>query len=239
MQLNINTDAVVKFTNKLEKLHKSALPVAIRGALNKAAFNVKQETLLKSADKEFIKRQPNFFKANSRVEMAQGFNLSQMKATVGMVSNGLKGGNNYAVKDLEQQEDGGTIKGKSFIPVSKARLGGSKSKAVRPINRLSNIKRIIDSRKSKGKTNKQKFVRAVREAGPGGYVLGNKSKSILWRVDSLVKGKMKITPLYSYKENRSVKVLGKDFMKKASLKSASNIEHYFIEEANRQIQKYK
>ena len=42
MQLNINSDAVVKFTNKLEKMKKFDLPIAIRVTLNDAAFDVKQ-----------------------------------------------------------------------------------------------------------------------------------------------------------------------------------------------------
>lgn len=42
MQLNVNTDATVALTNKLEKLHKSAFPVAVRSTLNSAAFDMKK-----------------------------------------------------------------------------------------------------------------------------------------------------------------------------------------------------
>jgi hypothetical protein len=94
--------------------------------LNKAAFDVKQNTMLKSAEASFVKRQPNFFKANSRVEMASGWDLDKMQATVGFNSSGLKGGsNNHAVEDLEQQERGGTIKSRSFIPTDSVPDGGS------------------------------------------------------------------------------------------------------------------
>ncbi|KKN42121.1 hypothetical protein LCGC14_0716250, partial [marine sediment metagenome] len=73
--LNVNTDEVVRYSNKLEKLHRSAFPIAIRGTLNNAAFDVKQKTMPVSAEKEFVNRQPNFFKANSKVNMAKGFNV--------------------------------------------------------------------------------------------------------------------------------------------------------------------
>jgi hypothetical protein len=238
MKLNINTDAVVIFTNKLEKIHRSALPVAVRASLNSAAFDVKKRTLLKETSESFTIRQKNFFKANSRVEQAQGFNMNTMRATIGMVEGGLKGGNNYAVKDLEQQERGGTIKGKAFIPLKAARVGGSDIKVVRPQNRLSAINKVVNARKTKGVSDKQKFNFAAHQAGIGGYVLAKyKAKEILWRVNSL-EGKIKLTPLYSYKEKRSVSVKPKGFMQKASMESAQLIEKFFILEAKKQIAKY-
>ena len=90
MILNINSNAVVSYTNTLEKLHKSAFPVAIRETLNSAAFDVKKNTMPLSAKKSFIERQPTFFKANSKVDKATGFNTSTMKSTVGFFSNNLK-----------------------------------------------------------------------------------------------------------------------------------------------------
>lgn len=239
MQLNINTDAVVSYTNTLEQMHKSALPSAIRGALNKAVFDVKKNTLQKQADASFTKRQPNFFKANSKFENAKGFNVATMKATVGMTENGLKGGSNYAVKDLEQQESGGVIKKKSFIPLAGARISGSNSKNVRANARLSQIKKIVEAKKSPGKSSRSRFVHAILEAGVGGYVL---SGSRLFRVNSLRKtnGKfMDKTALYDFKKGRSVRVSPTGFMRKASLQSAEKIEGFFVDEAKRQIDKLK
>lgn len=241
MQLNINSHEVVKFTNTLEKLHKSALPVAIRGALNKTAFNVKQNTMPNQAEKTFVNRQKNFFKANSRVEMAKGFDIKQMEAVVGFTEGGLKGDNNYAVKDLEQQERGGTIKGRSFIPTDVAR-GGDNSRPVRPGNRLAGINRIINSNKGTG-TRKQKFVKAAQLAGQGGYVIGNNERKILWRIDSITKrrGRIKIrkTPIYSFEDDREITVKGTGFMRSASLQSVNNIDEFYIAEAERQIAKLR
>ncbi len=59
---NINTDASVMLVNKLEQLHRSAFPLAVRGTLNAAAFDVKMKTLDESATQNFERRSPTFFK---------------------------------------------------------------------------------------------------------------------------------------------------------------------------------
>jgi hypothetical protein len=233
MRLDINTNNVVAFTAKLERMKKSDLPVAIRSALNDTAFDVKTKTMPKSAEK-FVNRSPNFFKANSKYEKAEGFNIRAMKSTVGFLSDNLKGGNNFAVKDLEQQEKGGTIGGKSFIPMKQARMGQSTTKAVRPNNRTTAIKNIVDARKMSGVSEKQKFRKAAIRAGVGGHVLGNKTPAILWRVNALGQP-LKMTPLYTYKENREVTVKKTGFMRSASETSANKMEAFFIAQAKRRI----
>lgn len=237
MRLNINTDAVVKFTNTLEKMHKSALPAAVRGALNKAVFDVKTKTMPAKAKSTFEQRSPNFFKANSRFENATGFNVNQMKATVGFV------GKSYAVKELEEQERGGTIGHRSYIPMKSSRVSQNNAKAVRAANRLSRIKNVINSRKQAGKTPGQKFIKAVFKAGVGGHVLGDyKGRQILWRVNSLKRlkgGQFKLTPLYSFSHGRKVNINSTRFMEKSSIESAKKIERFFIDEAKRQIAKFK
>ncbi len=243
MVLNVNVDEVVIYARKLEIIHRSAFPVAVRTALNSAAFDVKTRTMLQSSDNEFVNRQKNFFKANSRVDQAKGFDIDSMKSTVGFIEGGLKGGSNFAVKDLVQQEHGGNIRGRNFVAMRGARVGNSDTKAVRPGNRLSGINKIVDARNSKGVNDKQKFVKSVMFAGTGGYVLANyKEKVILWRVNSLDKtesGSFKLTALYSYENNRSVSVTGTHFMEKASVKSSKRIEYFFIKEAQKQLAKYK
>lgn len=139
MRLHINNDALVAFTKNLDKMHRSALPVAIRGTLNDAVYDVKTNTMPKKA-MEFKKRSPNFFKANSKFEKATGFNVNTMQATVGFYENKLAHQNtNYAVKDLEQQEHGGNIAKKTMIAMRTARVG---NKMVRASDRLSAIKKL-------------------------------------------------------------------------------------------------
>lgn len=248
MRLNINSDAAVVFTNKLEKLHRSALPVAIRQSLNSAAFDVKKRTMPKSAHKSFTVRQPNFFKANSRVEMASGFDVKTMRATVGFVEQKLKGNRNFAVKDLEQQEHGGNIKGRSLIPIDESRIGSSSTKPVRVKYRLNEIKNVINSNKVKASNRKQKFIRAAfmskKLYGSNSFVLGNirsKGRLTLSYINSIrstgKKVEIKRTPVYSYEKGFVARVKPRNFMKRASEESGLNIEHYYIENARKQIER--
>jgi hypothetical protein len=94
--------------------------------------------MLASADKHFEKRSPNFFRANSKVEKATGWDVKSMRATVGFVSHNLKY-NNEAVRELEQQEHGGSIDHRTFVPLDDARKGGNPT-PVRPMNRLKSIR---------------------------------------------------------------------------------------------------
>ena len=237
MILNINNNEVMHHTNRLRELHKSGLPVAIRETLNTAAFDVKKNTMPLSAKKSFIERQPTFFKANSKVDKAKGFNTSTMKSTVGFFSNNLKGSNNYAVEDLEEQENSGTIEKKTFIPTVHARKGGTKRGLVKPNFRLSKIreKGITDAKLMGGKNARQNYLIAANEAGVGGFVL---YKKMLWRINSLKeKSKVQRTPIYSVVAKRSIRVKSTNFMKSASLQSANKMDNYFKLEAEKQIKR--
>jgi len=225
----------VKHTRDLERLSKSALPNAVRSTLNSIAFDVKKTTMPNSAKKNFVQRKPSFFKAKSRVEMASGSNISTMNSKVGFT------GNDQAVEDLEQQEGGGKIKGRSFIPVKSARVGNSNNKSIRANARLKAIKNVVDSKNAKGKNDKEKFVKSVYFAGKGGYVLSNfKNRGYLWRVNSLNKTEskaFKLTLLYTFKKGRDVTVSKTGFMQSASLESAEKMEQIFAKEASRQFKK--
>lgn len=237
MFIDIDSSAVVIHTNRLEKISKYGLPYAIRNTLNSAAFDVKTNTMPRSAAHEFTQRVPNFFKANSRVDLARGNDIRLMKATVGFIPNNSNGAD-QAVSDLEQQEYGGTIGGRSFIPMTTAR-GGNQDKPVRPSNRISKVKKIINSNTISGKTPAQQFRHAVSMAGIGGYVIGNNQKKTLFKVVSLKEDGFKVRPLFSYKESRKVKVAGTGFMRDASVESGKKLEEIYIMEANRQIDRIR
>lgn len=266
MRLNINTDAVVRFTNQLEQMHRSALPSAIRGALNDAVFNVKTVTMPKQAN-VFKKREPNFFKANSKFENAVGFDINKMQATVGFFENKLQNrATNHAVEDLEEQEKGGSIDGRSFVAMKAARAGRGK---VRPNARMANIKKVINAKKVKSVSGHsarnvlknvrvQKLIRAAivaKTLNPSqAFILGNPNAAgsqTLFRVEELHTGTrsanktvhsrslfIRLIPLYRVKKDREVIVSGTSFMQKASLESAAQIEKYFIAQAKRQFKKF-
>lgn len=245
--LNINTDAIVAYTNRLEKLHKSDLPIAIRNTLSKAALETKTRSLLKISSNKFTNRNKTFFKAKSRFQRALGFDINKMKATVGMVDL-RRSGNDHAVRNLEQQEHGGKIRGKSFIPTDKARVGGNPSKPVAPRNRISRIpiRNVIRTRKSRGKNKDQRFIRSVimakRKFGTKAYILTDR---ILFRVNNLSfnkrsrKLRLKITPLYSFKRGRSANVTATNFMRESSLIQAKRLDIFYKNEAQKRIAKTK
>lgn len=246
LKININTKAVVAFSNKLEKMSKTALPKAVRYTLNSAAFDVKTNTMPKAAEAAFEKRTSNFFKANSKVLKAEGTDLRGMKATVGFTSLNLKGKTNFAVKDLEQQEHGGKIAGKSLIPTPLARIGNSRSKLVRKALRIGkdgNLDgRIINSNHVRGRTKKQRFSFAVAKAGRGGFVLGDKEfkngNRMIWRVNSTKRkadGKFDLTAIYKVIKGRKVPVRPTHFMEKSSIESAKKMEAFYIAEAKKRI----
>jgi hypothetical protein len=240
ISIDINTSELIKYTSKLEKLRRSSLPAAIRGALNDAAFDMKTKTLIDSSQKEFINRQSNFFKANSKFEKAQGFDVSQMKSTVGMISSGLHNAQtNYAVEDLEAQEDGGDIPKKSFIPLDESRSGKNKNKLVKPNARLSKINNVVKTKNVSGANSKVQFIKSGVFAGKGGFLL---SQNILWKINSIKRLKngntvINKTRLYSFKQGRSVHVSGTHFMRKASLNTANKIQSFYIQQAKRQLSK--
>lgn len=236
IELNVDADAFVQYTNKLEKLPKTAFPNAVRETLNGLAFDVKQNTMPAESDRNFTIRQRNFFKANSRVEIARGNNVNSMESMVGFVP---FGGSNQSVEDLEKQEHGGIIGGRSFIPTDFSRTGKSPERLVSRRHRLGAIKNVVRTENAKGKTPAQKFVKSVVHAGAGGHVLHD---DMLFRVDRLQRAgnnwKFKLTPVYSFKKGRNVRVSATHFMENAVNKTAKGMEQLYFKKAERQLKKY-
>jgi len=241
MYLNINTDAVVKYTAKLEKLHRSRLPLAIRQTLNNAAFDVKKNTMPKQAKKIFVGRDKNFFKAKSSVGMAKGWNIKTMTSTVGFKEGNKK---NRAVRELEEQEHGGNLGGKSFIPLDTARVNKSNRKKIRKANLYDKKLKFLEAKKSKGKTYKQRFIKTAFKVGVNGFVLSERINSeggsTLWKIQKLSttkKLKLKSVGIFTVKKNKVVKIKKTNFMRTSSLQSAKNLERWYIQNANKQIKK--
>lgn len=251
MHININTSAVVVFSNKLEKMKRSALPSAIRNTLSRTAMDVKRVTMPEASEKHFVNRNKTFFKANSRVEFAKGWDVKTMKAVVGFTPHTAQH-NNQAVRDLQQQEYGGDINDRSFIPLDDSRSGGITT-PVRPMNRLARIrsqvgdlKNLPDVRKAtKVRSARQAYVKTAMMAGERGFMIaGMHGKRIVYRVNSIRRNgrgmQIKSTPLYSLKTGRSVSIDDDThFMREASIKSARKMERFYIDEANKQIARLK
>jgi hypothetical protein len=236
--LDVNTDALVSFTNTLEKLSENDVPRVVAKTLNSAALDVKQKTMPASARRTFTNRSKNFFKSHSQVEFAKrSSNINNIKSTVGFTDKKIPTSQNkFAVKELEQQEYGGSIKKRSFIPLNRSRVGGSYNRNVAKRNRLGNIK-FVKARQAQGVNEGQRFIKSVMHAGRGGHVLSE--KGILFRVNSVRRtkgGALKLTALYSFKKSRTVRVHNTNFMRYASERSSEKLDDLFIKEAKKQIE---
>lgn len=215
----------------------------------------------KESEKAFENRSKNFFKANSKVIQANGFNVNTMQSEVGFYENKLKNqSTNYAVKDLEQQENGGKIDGRSFVALKQIRnssglvKGNQRMESIRekPFTRMSQTGRAANKTSSKRITlsKSQSFVKAAIRAmyTEDRLMLSNKNskgEQIVSRVLSVSqslgkKRKLKIKTLrmYTVKKNRKVNPKATHFMRNSAEKSATLMEFNFQKHALNIIRKH-
>jgi hypothetical protein len=238
--LNINTDDVVKFTARLERMSENDLPRVIQKTLNEVAMDVKKKTMPASARRNFTVRSSNFFKANSRVDFAKrNKDISRIESTVGFTPRSGKS-IDQAVDDLQEQEYGGKIEKKSFIPTKSARTSNNAKRNVKRNLRLSNKNslKIRRAERETGKSEAHRFTKAVIKAGRGGFVMND--SGAVFKIKTLKRNrgqnwKWKLEFIYHYKKNRSVRVSKTRFMRTATEASAANLDTEFIKQAKKQI----
>ena len=237
MRLDINTDAAVNFSDKLERMSRSALPNAVRNTLNSAAFDVKKVTMPFSAASEFTQRRKTFFKAKSRVGMAKGWDINQMNSKIGFIG----GGDNQAVRDLQKQEYGGKIGGRKFIPSDDARISKSKRRNVKNKYKYGNIHKAQNVRDFKGDSWGARFLKASHSAGVGGFVVNTSGGywGAILEITSLRRGFAGYKKIYTLNKREVISVKGAGFMRKASNKSAEKLNRFYEENAKRQIKRLK
>lgn len=251
---NINTDSVVRLTRNLELAGKRHLPNAVRNTLNNLAFDTKKRTLPQEAEKAFTTRNKTFYKRYSKVKMARGKDLKTMKAIVGMNEQGAPASAKQAIDDQTQQQVKGTITGRTLIPLDDARVGGNRSRNVRSKFRTSRLNVDMDTAKSRGGTEKDRFINtaitAVERFG-GEAIIKHKAKSGTEIIYHVKKGggknsfktrefSVKVTGLYSVKEGRAVRITkAKPFTLKAANRSMMKARKYFKKNAEREFKKLR
>jgi len=245
---DVNTDASIALTAKLEKLHRSAFPVAVRQTLNRAAFTTKRE-MPNTAKKAFRKSNrpglSRFIRAFSAVDKATGFSLPSMKATVGI--NPAKGSD--VAKGLEKQEYGGVIESRKLIPHDKGRTSGSFNKRVKSQNRFNKIS-FVSGRPSKNRSRKSNIVaQAYVAAQTGKHLLIHKNKSgsngTVFKVRGVSpKGtgsnrsvKIRLTPIYVYRHNSKSRVKSSPFVRPAAKIAAKQLDEFYSIEADKQFKR--
>lgn len=244
MKFIVDGSAISAHVKRLGEINRSALPVAIRQTLNDAAFDVKKTTMPHQAER-FVKRTPTFFKANSKVNPAIGFDVNKMEATVGFIPKASD--KSHSVEDLEEQDMGGDIRGRAMIAAPAARSGGSWNKNVRVKNRLANIRKHLflsdmhnnNLSKTKGK---ESWVISAIYAGVGGFVM-NQDHTRIAEIKKLIKkdGKtiVKSVVVENVEKGRKAHIKPTHFMHKASILSANKMDAYFIKNAEKRIARIK
>lgn len=214
MKLDVNTDAAIQLTAKLEKLHRAAFPNAVRSTLNDAAFESKK-LIPKKANENFTVRQKNLFSRFSKVEKATGFDIKSMKSKIG-----LDGNTQSKLTDgLAKQETGGSIEGRKLTPHNLGRVSGSYGKKLKAKNQFKNIGEI-------GTKNE-------RIKGAKYILIENGNKKTVFEVS-----KKKLTPIYNKRNTSISKVKSKPFIRPSAEKASKSMYKFYFKNASYQFKKY-
>lgn len=216
MSFNVNNHEVIKLTNTLDKIHRSAIPVSVRGALNSAAFDMKKNSLGREFNNNFTLRRPTFLSSHTRFNKSTNtFDINKMESSAGVIK-----GKSLAGDQLELQEKGGSISDRS-IPTLETRGGdkASKQKAMfwfrkfqdKPLGHFPN---------QKGKRIKRRSKKTFL-----------KTKQAVFQIDK--GGEFK--PLYFL--NKNPRIDKRPFVKPAGETSAKLIAGFYVKQAERRIKK--
>ena len=212
---DVNNDGAIALTAKLERLHRSAFPVAVRSTLNDAAFKTKS-LVPKAAEGKFTIRQKNLYKKFIVVEKAKGFDLKAMAAVVGIDGGASKGRN--VAKGLEAQELGGTVTSRKLLPMDQGRISGSFGKKLRMKNRFSKITIAQSNRRKPG----SKYV--LIKKGSAGTVFD-------------VSRKGKLIPVFHYRQTNKTRLNKRPVLVPSARLAATNMNRFYVANAEKQFKR--
>lgn len=241
--IKVDTKSFVRLASDLKEVHRAALPNAVRFTLNDMAFDVKKIQLLPALTKsELIVRNPSFFKKYSGIDKATGWDINKMFSEVGMIPSGDA---SKAVERLKQQDIGGTLKDRNFVPDPKARTGNKKGGKVRQQNYLSKLKLMGHIQMG----DKQGLIRAVTaskiESGGSGKGFVVIYGSILFEIIGFKRLpkqntiKLHLKKLYTYKKDREIHLKPHHFMQKSAMETGKKLQELFSINAEKQLAKFK
>lgn len=247
--LDINNKEVKLFTNKLREMHRSALPLAVRGTLNDLAFDVKQKTLPQNFKKQFVIRNKSFLKSQSGVQKADGWDINKMQSEVGIKPNSR---GSEAAKELKLQEFGGN-KLKPLVYMRQAR-GNSNKRMVKASNYYNQFKKVrgeptVGRYKKPGygrRSRKSNFIASAIIAHRLGQLLiwDSKSGQTVFLIENIYLGagnivKVKAKSIADFEDKRVLNLKSRPFLLPASNMSQSKIEYFFVKNAKKRFEKIK
>lgn len=238
---DVNSKETIKHANRLEKMHKSDFPIAVRSTLNDLAFDVKQKELMVFANSFFILRNPSFITAHSGVNKASGFDVDSMQSEVGITPRGMQ-----AAANLEIQEKGGTISNRSTIYMDTARVSRDHAKRVRKANYI-NAWGYIKGKPTKRRSRKSSMVAMaiIAEQQNKLFKMRTKVNETFFRVDRVAfsgtgshrRVNIRMTPIASYQRGRSVQIEKSPFLETASLVTLNKAPQIFIKNAKKRYER--
>ena len=237
-QFNVNTDATIILTAKLERLNKYAFPAAVRATLSDGAFSMKQKGIRDSANKNLTVRNKTVFKKFTGVERAK-FNkdVSQMKATVGFIpKDGVKG--SKVPQGMEANEIGGRDSD-GWMYLKKTRVSGSEKRLVRNKSRFKKSN-ILNTRRAKNIATKKSlnFVQLAFESfeQKKAFYVNTKKGKILAQVTSYVEDSsgspsIKLDFLMRRRKDFNAKAKATHFVKEAALTTQKKMDDFYAKNA--------
>ena len=243
-QFNVNTDATIILTAKLERLNKIAFPSAVRSSLSDAAFYMKQSGISNSANKNMTVRNRTVFKKFTGVEKARfNRNIEQMKASVGFIpKDGVKG--SKVPQGMEANEFGGRDSD-GWMYLKKTRVSGSEKRLVRNKSRFKKSN-ILNTRRAKNIATKKSlnFVQLAFESfeQKKAFYFNTKKGKILAQVTSYVEDSngspsIKLDFLMRRRKDFNAKAKATHFVKEAALTTQKKMEDFYAKNAQFQFDK--
>lgn len=246
-RLNVNTDAAIILTAKLERLNKSAFPSAVRSSLNDASFAMKKKEILGSAKLNMKVRNPSFFRKFTGVKRATGFDVNSMYSEVGFINtdpNPIKG--KKAIGGMESNEVGGSDNTGSMY-LGKARGQNSLKRKVKMAKRYDRKKlaqghlKSVRNTKKGGRSTVMAMMAGFEEGKPVfiraksgiGYVVEVKG------VFNMLTGKrdFKVDFIMRSRKKKTAKAKATHFNREAALKTQKKMDEFYLRNATFQFNK--
>ena len=243
-QFNVNTDASIILTAKLERLNKIAFPAAVRSSLSDCAFYMKKEGIYLSAKKNLTIRTKTVYKKFTGVEKARfNKNIEQMKATVGFIpKDGVKG--SKVPQGMESSEFGGTDK-EGLMYLSASRAYKNSKKLVKKSNRYDQTTRAQGHKKrirtNGGKSSVMAMMASWQEGKPV-FIKAKSGVKYLVKVNSVFdmstgKRDFKVDFLMRSRDKKPSKSKATHFVKEAALSTQKLMEDFYAKNAQFQFDK--
>ena len=208
----VDNSEVLNQVVKLEKMHRSALPVTVRRTLNDMALDARANEVQKVFRSNFIIRQKTFINSHMGANLSRSeLNIDRMEAQVGVIKNKSGAGDR-----LWLQEIGGSLPKREKIPQDEVRIARDNAKKVR-----------------------RAYYMAKYKNAPTGMLKRTKRETIIkteWGVYKITpnpSNRKKGTWNTLYKLNRNIKVDKKAFVKPGSITSHRKGNDFFIRNAKK------